>query len=114
MTTDIFGTSNFTKNEKEILELAYTELCTELSEERGCKVNSVTICVDMNRKYMNYNWDLTFTLNSKYFFKVEIMSGLRMETIEGEDAERIYERYLELVSEYTMKSKKIFACRSLL
>lgn len=114
MTTDIFGTSNFKKNEKEILDLARHKLYAELSEERGRKVDSVTIYVDMDRRYIHYDWNLTFTLNPKYFIKVEIISGLRVETIEGDAAELIYKRYLELVSKYTMQSKKSFVCRSLL
>lgn len=114
MTTDIFGTSNFKKNEKEILDLAQHKLCAELSEERGRKVDSVTIYVDMDRRYIHYGSDLTFTLNPKDFIKVEIISGLRMETIEGDAAELIYKRYLELVSKYTMQYKKSFVCRSLL
>lgn len=114
MTTDILGTSNFKKNEKEILNLARHKLYAELSEERGRKVDSVTIYVDMDRKYIHYDWNLTFTLNPKYFIKVEIISGLRMETIEGDAAELIYKRYLELVSKYTMQSKKSFTCKSLL
>lgn len=114
MTTDIFGTSNFKKNEKEILDLAQHKLCAELSEERGRKVDSVTIYVDMDRRYIHYGSDLTFTLNLKEFIKVEIISGLVMETIEGENAELIYKRYFELVSECTMKSKKSFVCHSLL
>lgn len=114
MTTDIFGTNNFKKNEKEILDLARNKLYAELSEERGHKVDSVMIHVDMDRRYIHYNWDLTFTLNPKDFIKVEIISGLRMETIEGDAAELIYKRYLELVSKYTMQSKKSFVCRSLL
>jgi hypothetical protein len=114
MTTDIFGTSNFKKNEKEILDLARHKLYAELSEERGRKVDSVTIYVDMDRRYIHYDWDLTFTLNPKYFIKVGIISGLRMEIIEGDAAELIYKRYLELVSKYTMQSKKSFVCRSLL
>lgn len=114
MTTDIFGTSNFKKDEKEILDLARHKLYAELSEERGRKVDSVTIYVDMDRRYIHYDWDLTFTLNPKYFIKVEIISGLRLETIEGDTAELIYKRYLELVSKYTMQSKKTFVCRSLL
>ena len=114
MTTDIFGTSNFKKNEKEILDLARHKLYAVLSEERGRKVDSVTIYVDMDRRYIHYDWDLTFTLNPKYFIKVGIISGLRMETIEGDAAELIYKRYLELVSKYTMQSKKSFVCRSLL
>lgn len=114
MTTDIFGTSNFKKNEKEILDLAQNKLRAEFSEERGRKVDSVTIYVNMNRKYIHYGWNSTFTLNPKEFIKVKLMSGMRMETIEGEDAELIYKRYLELVSEYTMKFKKSFVCHSLL
>lgn len=114
MTTDIFGTSNFKKNEKEILDLAQHKLCAELSEERGRKVDSVTIYVDMDRRYIHYDSDLTFTLNLKEFIKVGIISGLVMETIEGENAELIYKRYFELVSECTMKSKKSFVCHSLL
>lgn len=114
MTTDILGTSNFKKNEKEILNLARHKLYAELSEERGRKVDSVTIYVDMDRRYIHYDWNLTFTLNPKYFIKVEIISGLRMETIEGDAAELIYKRYLELVSKYTMQSKKSFTCKSLL
>ena len=114
MITDIFGTSNFKKNEKEILDLARHKLYAELSEERGRKVDSVTICVDLDRRYMHYDWYLTFTFNPKYFIKVEIISGSRMETIEGDAAELIYKRYLELVSEYTMQSKKQFMCHSLL
>lgn len=114
MTTDILGTSNFKKNEKEILNLARHKLYAELSEERGRKVDSVTIYVDMDRRYIHYDWNLTFTLNPKYFIKVEIISGLRIETIEGDAAELIYKRYLELVSKYTMQSKKSFTCKSLL
>ena len=114
MTTDILGTSNFKKNEKEILNLARHKLYAELSEERGRKVDSVTIYVNMDRRYIHYDWNLTFTLNPKYFIKVEIISGLRMETIEGDAAELIYKRYLELVSKYTMQSKKSFTCKSLL
>lgn len=53
MTTDIFGTSNFKKNEKEILDLAQHKLNAELSEERGRKVDSVTIYVDMHRRYIH-------------------------------------------------------------
>lgn len=114
MTTDIFGTSNFKKNEKKILDLARHKLCAELSEERGRKVDSVTIYIDMDRRYIHYGWDSTSTLNLKEFIKVRIISGLVMETIEGENAELIYKRYIELVSECTMKSKKSFVCHSLL
>ena len=115
MTTDILGTSNFKKNEKEILDLDQHKLYAELSEERGCKVDSVTIYVDIDRRYIHYDyWDLTFTLDPKYFIKVGIISGLQMETIEGDAAELIYKRYIELVNEYTMKSKKSFVCHSLL
>ena len=55
MTTDIFGTSNFKKNEKEILDLARHKLYAELSEERGHKVDSVMIHVDMDRRYIHYD-----------------------------------------------------------
>lgn len=114
MTTDIFGMANYKKNEKEILELASKEICEQLSEERKQKVDSIIIHVDVDSRYINYDPELAFMISSKEFFKVDIMSGLYIETIDGDGAETIYKRYLELVGKYTMQFKKSFVCRSLL
>lgn len=114
MITDIFGMTNYKKNEKEIMELASKEICEQLSEELNKKIDSIVIHVDMDRRYIHHGLDLTFTLDPKDFIKVEIISGLRMKTIEGDAAESIYRRYLELVSKYTLQSKKPFTCKSLL
>lgn len=115
MTTDIFGTSNFKKNEKEILELVSKEICVQISEERKQKVDSIVIHVDVNRRYIHYDSELPSMLDSSIeCFKVDIMSGQHIETIDGDAAEAIYKKYLELVSRYTMQSKKSFVCHSLL
>lgn len=114
MITDVFGMDNYKKNEKEILELASKEICEQLSEELNQKIDSIVIHVDMDRRYIHYGWDLTFTLDPKDFIKVEIISGLRMKTIEGDAAESIYKRYLELVGKYALQFKKPFTCKSLL
>ncbi len=114
MITDVFGMANYKKNEKEILELASKEICEQLSEELNQKIDSIVIHVDMDRRYIHYSWDLTFTLDPKDFIKVEIISGLRMKTIEGDAAESIYKRYLELVGKYALQFKKPFTCKSLL
>lgn len=115
MTTDIFGTSNFKKNEKEILDLARHKLYAELSEERKQKVDSIVIHVDVNRRYIHYDSELPSMLDSSIeCFKVDIMSGQHIETIDGDAAEAIYKKYLELVGKYTMQSKKSFVCHSLL
>lgn len=47
-------------------------------------------------------------------FKVDIVSGSHLETIEGKAAESIYRRYLELVGKYALQFKKPFTCKSLL
>lgn len=115
MTTDIFGTSNFKKNEKEILELVSKEICVQISEERKQKVDSIVIHVDVNRRYIHYDSELPSMLDSSIeCFKVDIMSGQHIETIVGDAAEAIYKKYLELVGKYTMQSKKSFVCHSLL
>ena len=114
MTTDIFGMANYTKNEKEILELASKEICEQLSEERKQKVDSIIIHVDVDRRYIHYGSSSAFTINSMEIFKVDIMSGSYLETIDGKDAEAIYKRCLELIDKYTIQSKKSFVCHSLL
>lgn len=115
MTTDIFGTSNFKKNEKEILELVSKEICVQISEERKQKVDSIVIHVDVNRRYIHYDSELPSMLDSSIeCFKVDIMSGQHIETIDGDAAETIYKKYLELVGKYTMQSIKPFVCHSLL
>ncbi len=114
MTTDIFGTSNFTKNEKKIYELATKEICEQLSKERKQKVDSILIRVDIDRKHIHYDRDLSFTLSPKDYFKVDIMSGPYLETIDGDAAEIIYRRYLDLISKYTTQLSKPFVCHSLL
>lgn len=114
MTTDIFGMTNYTKNEKEILELASKEICEQLSKERKQKVDSIVIRVDVDRRYIHYDPELAFTINSTEIFKVDIMSGSYLETIDGKDAEAIYKRCLELIGKYALQFKKPFTCRSLL
>ena len=115
MTTDVFGMTNYKKNEKEILELASKEICEQLSEERKQKVDSIIIHVDVDRRYIHYDLGLASMLDSsKEYFKVDIISGHHIETIDGKTAESIYKRYLELVGKYTMQSKKLFVCHSLL
>lgn len=115
MTTDIFGMTNYTKNEKEILELASKEICEQLSEERKQKVDSIVIHVDVNRRYIHYDPELASMLDSSIeYFKVDIMSGQHIKTIDGDAAEAIYNKYLELVGKYTMQSIKPFVCHSLL
>ncbi len=114
MTTDIFGMANYTKNEKEILELARKEICEQLSKERKQKVDSIVIHVDVDRRYIHYSPSSAFTINSIEIFKVDIMSGSYLETIDGKAAESIYNRYLGLVGKYIMQSKKQFMCHSLL
>ena len=51
------------------------------------KVDSILIRVDMDRKYIHYDRDLSFTLSTKDYFKVDIMSGPYLETIDGDAAE---------------------------
>lgn len=115
MTTDIFGMTNYTKNEKEILELVSKEICEQLSEERKQKVDSIVIHVDVDRRYIHYDSELPSMLDSSIeCFKVDIMSGSYLETIDGKDAEAIYKRCLELIGKYTMQFKKSFVCHSLL
>ena len=115
MTTDIFGMANYKKNEKEILELASKEICEQLSEERKEKVDSIVIHVDVDRRYIHYGPELPSMLDSsKECFKVDIISGHYIETIDGKAAESIYKRCLELIGKYTMQSKKSFVCHSLL
>ena len=114
MTTDIFGNAIFTNNQKEILELANNELRAQLSEERGYKVNFITISVEADRRSINYSYSDTFTIDPREFIEVEIVSGHCIEKIEGRDAEAIYSRYLDLVSKYSMKFKNSLVCRSLL
>ena len=114
MITDIFGMTNYKKNEKEILELASKEICEQLSEERKQKVDSIVIHVDVDSRYIHYNPSSSFTINSMEIFKVDIISGSYLDTIDGKAAESIYKRYLELIGKYTMKSKKSFVCHSLL
>lgn len=114
MTTDIFDNTIFTKNQKEIMSLAYDELCAQLSKEHGCKIDSVTIYVDMNRDYIHYDRNSTFTLNPKTCFGCKIMSGQHVKEISGRDAEIIYSRYLDLVSRYSIKFKNSLVCHSLL
>lgn len=114
MITDIFGMTNYKKNEKEILELASKEICEQLSEERKQKVDSIVIHVDVDHRYIHYNPSSSFTINSMEIFKVDIISGSYWETIDGKAAEAIYKRCLELIGKYTMQSKKSFVCHSLL
>lgn len=114
MITDIFGMTNYKKNEKEILELASKEICEQLSEERKQKVDSIVIHVDVDCRYIHYNPSSSFTINSMEIFKVDIISGSYLETIDGKAAESIYKRCLELIGKYTMQSKKSFVCHSLL
>lgn len=114
MITDIFGMTNYKKNEKEILELASKEICEQLSEELNKKIDSIVIHVDVDRQYIHYSPQSTFTINSMEFFKVDIMSGSHLETIDGKAAESIYKRYLELVGKYALQFKKTFTCKSLL
>lgn len=114
MITDIFGMTNYKKNEKEILELASKEICEQLSEERKQKVDSIVIHVDVDHRYIHYNPSSSFTINSMEIFKVDIISGSHLETIEGKAAESIYRRYLELVGKYALQFKKPFTCKSLL
>lgn len=114
MITDIFGMTNYKKNEKEILELVSKEICEQLSEERKQKVDSIVIHVDVDRRYIHYNPSSAFAINSMEIFKADIMSGSHLETIEGKAAESIYRRYLELVGKYTLQFKKPFTCKSLL
>lgn len=114
MITDIFGMANYTKNEKEILELASKEICEQLGEERKQKVDSIVIHVDVDRKYIHYSPSAAFMINSMEIFKVDIMSGSCLETIDGDAAEAIYKKYLQLVGKYIIQSKKSFVCHSLL
>lgn len=115
MITDVFGMTNYKKNEKEILELASKEICEQLSEERKQKVDSIVIHVDVDRRYIHYDPELASILDSSIeCFKVDIMSGQHIETIDGDAAEAIYKKYLQLVGKYTMQSKKSFVCHSLL
>lgn len=115
MITDVFGMTNYKKNEKEILELASKEICEQLSEERKQKVDSIVIHVDVNRRYIHYDPELGSILDSSIeCFKVDIMFGQHIETIDGDAAEAIYKKYLQLVGKYTMQSKKSFVCHSLL
>lgn len=115
MITDIFGMTNYKKNEKEILELVSKEICKQLSEELNKKIDSIVIHVDVDRRYIHYDPELASILDSSIeCFKVDIMSEQYIETIDGKAAESIYRRYLELVGKYTMQSKKSFVCRSLL
>lgn len=114
MTTDIFGMANYKKNEKEILELASKEICEQLSEERKQKVDSIVIHVDVDSSYIHYNPSSSFTINSMEIFKVDIISGSYLETIDGKTAESIYKRCLDLISKYTTQLSKPFVCHSLL
>lgn len=114
MITDVFGMANYKKNEKEILELASKEICEQLSEELNKKIDSIVIHVDVDRRYIHYDPPSSFMINSMEFFKVDIMSGSHLETIEGKAAESIYRRYLELVGKYALQFKKPFTCKSLL
>ena len=113
MITDVLGMTNY-KNEKEILELASKEICEQLSEERKQKVDSIVIHVDVDRRYIHYDPPSSFMINSMEIFKVDIMSGSHLETIEGKAAESIYRRYFELVGKYALQFKKPFTCKSLL
>ncbi len=115
MITDIFGMANYKKNEKEILELASKEICEQLSEELNKKIDSIVIHVDVNRRYIHYDPELDSIHDSSIeCFKVDIMSEQHIETIDGDSAEAIYKKYLQLVGKYTMLFKKSFVCRSLL
>lgn len=115
MIADIFGMANYKKNEKEILELASKEIREQLSEELNKKIDSIVIHVDVDRRYIHYDPELASILDSSIeCFKADIMSGSHLETIDGKAAETIYKRYLELVGKYTMQSKKLFTCKSLL
>lgn len=115
MITDIFGMTNYKKNEKEILELASKKICEQLSEELNKKIDSIVIHVDVNRRYIHYDPELASILDSSIeCFKVDIMSEQHIETIDGDAAEAIYKKYLQLVGKYTMQSKKAFVCHSLL
>lgn len=113
MITDVFGMTNYKKNEKEILELASKEICEQLSEELN-KKDSIVIHVDVDRRYIHYDSPSSFMINSMEIIKVDIMSGSHLETIEGKAAESIYRRYLELVGKYALQFKKPFTCKSLL
>ena len=114
MTTDVFGMANYKKNEKEILELASKEICEQLSEELNKKIDSIVIHVDVDRRYIHYDPPSSFMINSMEIFKVDIMSGSHLETIEGKTAESIYRRYFELVGKYALQFKNPFTCKSLL
>lgn len=115
MITDIFGMANYKKNEKEILELASKDICEQLSEELNKKIDSIVIHVDVDRRYIHYSPELASILDSSIeYFKVDIMSGQHIETIDGDAAEAIYKKHLQLVGKYTMQSKKSFVCHSLL
>lgn len=114
MITDILGMTNYKKNEKEILELVSKEICEQLSEELNKKIDSIVIYVDVDSRYIHYDPPSSFMINSMEIFKVDIMSGSHLETIEGKAAESIYTRYLELVGKYALQFKKPFTCKSLL
>ena len=105
MITDIFGMTNYKKNEKEILELVSKEICEQLSEELNKKIDSIVIHVDVDRRYVRYSPPSSFMINSMEIFKVDVMSGSHLETIEGKAAESIYRRYLELVGKYALQFK---------
>lgn len=115
MITDIFGMANYKKNEKEILELASKDICEQLSEELNKKIDSIVIHVDVDRRYIHYSPELASIFDSSIeYFKADIMSGQHIETIDGDAAEAIYKKYLQLVGKYTMQFKKSFVCHSLL
>lgn len=115
MITDVFGMTNYKKNEKEILELASKEICEQLSEELNQKIDSIVIHVDVNRRYIHYYPELASILDSSIeCFKVDIMSGQHIETIDGDAAEAIYKRYIHLVCKHALQFKKPLICKSLL
>ena len=78
------------------------------------KIDSIVIHVDVDRRYIHYDPSSSFMINSMEIFKVDIMSGAHLETIDGKAAESIYMRYLELVGKYALQFKKPFTCKSLL
>lgn len=114
MTTDILEVSNFTKNEKEIMKLAHDKLCAELSEERGYKIDTISIGTNVKREYVYGEHGLRFAVDMGKIFEVEITAGWLIEYVDGKKAEKIYERYLELIAICSKTQQKPFMCRSLL
>lgn len=115
MTTDIFGNAVFTENQKEILKLADKELRVELSEEQGCTIDSITINVKWNRRCIHNDYSgVEFTIDLGQLIEVELKSNFMTITIDGDQAEKIYKRYLDLVGKYETKYKNPLIFQSLL